>query len=76
MMTAGSTWLSTDPAGRHREMEPPADTRLPVLAHAGAMVLVATPDRGGRWLPARDVRIYGKARSMEAADAGELKDRR
>ncbi len=57
LVKAATTWLSTDPAGRHREMEVSADTRLPVLARTGAAVLVATPDRGGRWLPARDVGV-------------------
>lgn len=60
LVTSNTTWLSTDAAGRHRDMELSANTRLPVLARTPAAVLVATPDRGSRWLPAKDVRVYTK----------------
>lgn len=60
MVTAATTWLSTDQAGQRREMELSADTRLPVLAQTASAVKVATPDRGDRWLPARDVHVYAK----------------
>jgi cell wall-associated NlpC family hydrolase len=53
-------------------MELSADTRLPVLARVGSMVLVATPDRGDRWLPARDVRVYGKASDIPRPTGADL----
>ena len=72
MVTADTAWLSTDPAGRRREMELPADTRLPVLARTGSAVLVATPDRGGRWLSARDVHVYDKATDIPRPTGTDL----
>jgi hypothetical protein len=72
MVTADTAWLSTDPAGRHRETELSADTRLPVLAQTGSAVLVATPDRGGRWLSARDVHVYGKATDIPRPTGADL----
>ncbi len=67
LVTSATSWLSTDPAGRHRDMEVSADTRLPELRRTGTAVLVATPDRGGRWLAARDVRVRPKARPTGAS---------
>jgi gamma-D-glutamyl-L-lysine dipeptidyl-peptidase len=61
VVTARTAWLSADPAARRREMELSVDTRLPVLARTPAAVRVATPDRGDRWLAARDVRVYDSA---------------
>jgi gamma-D-glutamyl-L-lysine dipeptidyl-peptidase len=58
LVTADTAWLTADPAGRRREMELSADTRLPVLSQTATAVRVATPDRGDRWLSARDVRVY------------------
>jgi cell wall-associated NlpC family hydrolase len=72
MVTAATAWLSTDPAGRHHEMELSADTRLPVLARTGSAVLVATPDRGGRWLPARDVSVYDRAADIPRPNGTDL----
>jgi cell wall-associated NlpC family hydrolase len=72
MVTADTAWLSTDPAGRRREMELSADTRLPVLARAGSAVRVATPDRGGRWLSARDVHVYDKATDVPRPTGADL----
>jgi cell wall-associated NlpC family hydrolase len=72
MVTADTAWLSTDLAGRRREMELPADTRLPVLARTGSAVLVATPDRGGRWLSARDVHVYDKATDIPRPTGTDL----
>lgn len=72
MVTADTAWLSTDPAGRHHEMELSADTRLPVLAQTGSAVLVATPDRGGRWLPAGDVHVYRKATDIPRPTGADL----
>lgn len=71
-VTSASAWLSTDPAGRHHEMELSADTRLPVLRRSGPAVLVATPDRGGRWLPARDVRVLDAAASLPRPTGADL----
>jgi gamma-D-glutamyl-L-lysine dipeptidyl-peptidase len=72
MVTAATTWSSTDPAGRHREIELSAGTRLPVLAQRGSAVLVATPDHGGRWLPARDVRVYDKVTDIPRPTGADL----
>jgi gamma-D-glutamyl-L-lysine dipeptidyl-peptidase len=60
LVTARSAWLSADPAGTRHELELSADTRLPVLARTAAAVRVATPDRGDRWLAARDVRVHDR----------------
>ncbi|MGH3373776.1 MAG: NlpC/P60 family protein [Actinoallomurus sp.] len=72
LVTAGSTWLSKDVAGRRHDLELSADTRLPVLARTGQAVLVATPDRGDRWLPARDVRVYAKAADIPRPSGADL----
>jgi cell wall-associated NlpC family hydrolase len=72
IVTAATAWLSTDPAGRHREMELSADTRLPVLARTGGAVLVATPNRGGRWLSARDVRVQDGAADIPRPTGADL----
>ncbi len=72
MVTAGTAWLSADPGGWRREMEVSADTRLPVLARTGSAVLVQTPDRGGRWLRARDVRVYGKTSDIPRPSGEDL----
>jgi cell wall-associated NlpC family hydrolase len=72
MVTAGTAWLSKDPAGRHHDLELSADTRLPVLARTGSAVLVATPDRGDRWLAARDVHVYAKAADIPRPTGADL----
>jgi gamma-D-glutamyl-L-lysine dipeptidyl-peptidase len=71
-VVSASTWLSADPAGRRHEMELSADTRLPVLARTGAAVRVATPDRGARWLPARDVRVLDAAARPSRPSGADL----
>jgi gamma-D-glutamyl-L-lysine dipeptidyl-peptidase len=72
LVTAGTTWLYEDAAGRHRDMELSADTRLPVLARTTSAVRVATPDRGDRWLPARDVHVYAKAADIPRPTGADL----
>jgi cell wall-associated NlpC family hydrolase len=53
-------------------MELSADTRLPVLARTGAAVRVATPDRGDRWLAARDVQVYASAAAIPRPTGADL----
>ncbi|WP_163507674.1 C40 family peptidase [Fodinicola acaciae] len=72
LVTSNTTWLSKDAAGRHHEMELSANTRLPVLARTAAAVLVATPDRGSRWLPAKDVRVFAKASDIPRPTGADL----
>jgi cell wall-associated NlpC family hydrolase len=72
MVTADTAWLYTDPTRRHRDMELSADTRLPVLAQTGSAVLVDTPDRGARWLSARDVHVYDKATDIPRPTGADL----
>jgi hypothetical protein len=72
MVTSDTAWLSSDPAGRHHDMELSADTRLPVLSRLGGAVLVATPDRGVRWLKASDVHVYAKATDIPRPTGADL----
>lgn len=72
IVTAPTAWLSRDPAGRHHDMELSADTRLPVLSRTPSAVRVATPDRGDRWLAARDVRVYASATAIPRPTGADL----
>ncbi|GAA1681091.1 C40 family peptidase [Fodinicola feengrottensis] len=72
LVTAATAWLSTDPTGRQHETELSANTRLPVLSRADGAVLVATPDRGPRWLRAADVHVYAKASDIPRPTGADL----
>jgi len=61
LVQAPTTWLYDNSALTRENMQLSADTRLPVLARAGQAILVATPDRGGKWLSARDATVYRSA---------------
>jgi gamma-D-glutamyl-L-lysine dipeptidyl-peptidase len=58
LVQAPTAWLYDNSALTEENMQVSADTRLPVLGRAGQAILVATPDRGGRWLSARDATVY------------------
>lgn len=64
LVQAPTAWLYGDPALTRQDLEISANTRLPVLARAGQAILVATPDRGARWLSARDATVYRSARDI------------
>lgn len=72
LVTSPTAWLSKDPTSRHHDMEISADTRLPVLARTPSAVRVATPDRGDRWLAARDVHVYAKGADIPEPTGADL----
>lgn len=72
LVTSETAWLSLDPSGRRHDMEISADTRLPMLARTPTAVRVATPDRGDRWLPARDVSVYPSAAAIPKPTGADL----
>jgi gamma-D-glutamyl-L-lysine dipeptidyl-peptidase len=61
LVQAPTAWLYDNSALTRENMQISAETRLPVLARAGQAILVATPDRGARWLSARDATVYRSA---------------
>jgi cell wall-associated NlpC family hydrolase len=72
LVTSPTAWLAKDPAGRRGDMEISADTRLPVLARTPSAVRVATPDRGDRWLAARDVHVYADGARIPEPTGADL----
>jgi gamma-D-glutamyl-L-lysine dipeptidyl-peptidase len=61
LVQAPTAWLYDNSALTQENMQISAGTRLPVLTRAGQAILVATPDRGGKWLSARDAAVYRSA---------------
>jgi gamma-D-glutamyl-L-lysine dipeptidyl-peptidase len=53
-----TTWLYHDSGLSDHDLEISTNTRLPVLIRTDKAVLVATPDRGPKWLDARTVAVY------------------
>ncbi|MGK5741189.1 NlpC/P60 family protein [Micromonospora sp. URMC 103] len=70
-VTARTAWLSADPLGRRHLAELSLNTRLPLLARAGAAVRVATP-AGAGWLPADAVATYPTAGDIPAPTGADL----
>jgi gamma-D-glutamyl-L-lysine dipeptidyl-peptidase len=64
LVQAPTAWLYDNPALTRKNLQLSANPRLPVLARAGRAILVATPDRGARWLSARDASVYRSARDI------------
>ena len=58
---APTAWLYDNSALTRENMQISANTRLPVLARAGQAIRVATPDRGAKWLSAREATVYRSA---------------
>ena len=61
LVQAPTAWLYDNSALARENMQISADTRLPVLARAGPAIMVATPDRGSKWLSAGDATVYSSA---------------
>ena len=55
-----TTWLYRDSGLADHDVEISTNTRLPVLNRTDKAVMVATPDRGPRWLDAGTVAVYEK----------------
>ncbi|KZM75434.1 hypothetical protein AWN90_18810 [Nocardia terpenica] len=67
-----TTWLYNDPEVADRNLEISVNTRLPVLSRTDKAVLVATPDRGPKWLDARAVAVYGKPSDIPRPTGADL----
>jgi gamma-D-glutamyl-L-lysine dipeptidyl-peptidase len=67
-----TTWLYRNSALSDRDLEISTNTGLPVLNRTDTAVLVATPDRGPRWLDARTVGVYEKATDIAHPTGADL----
>lgn len=65
-------WLYHDEALTEPAMELSFNTRLPVVAEAGAAVRVSTPDDGDRWLAAADVAVYPSGDAIPVPSRADL----
>jgi gamma-D-glutamyl-L-lysine dipeptidyl-peptidase len=67
-----TTWLYRDSGLTDHDLEISTNTRLPVLSRTDKAVLVATPDRGPKWLDARTVAVYEKPTDIPHPTAADL----
>jgi gamma-D-glutamyl-L-lysine dipeptidyl-peptidase len=67
-----TTWLYRDSGLSHHDLEISTNTGLPVLNRTATAVLVATPDRGPRWLDARTVAVYEKPTDISHPTGADL----
>ena len=67
-----TTWLYRDSALSDRDLEISTNTRLPVLIRTDKAVVVATPDRGAKWLDARTVAVYEKPTDIPHPTGADL----
>ena len=59
-----ATGLFSDRLLRHRTLTITMNTRLPVLRRTHRAVLVATPDRGAKWLPRKRTHVYRSEKNI------------
>ena len=67
-----TTWLYRESGMSDHDLEISTNTRLPVLNRTDTAVLVATPDRGPRWLDARTVAVYEKPTDIPHPTGADL----
>ena len=67
-----TTWLYRDSGLSDHDLEISTNTGLPVLNRTDTAVLVATPDRGPRWLDARTVAVYEKPTDITHPTGADL----
>src|ERR1700677_2217253 len=67
-----TTWLYRESGLSDQDLEISTNTRLPVLSRTDTAVLVATPDRGPKWLDARTVAVYEKPTDIPHPTAADL----
>jgi cell wall-associated NlpC family hydrolase len=67
-----TTWLYRDSGLSDHDLEISTNTGLPVLNRTDTAVLVATPDRGPRWLDARTVAVYEKPTDIPHPTGADL----
>jgi cell wall-associated NlpC family hydrolase len=67
-----TTWLFRDSGLSDHDLEISTNTGLPVLNRTDTAVLVATPDRGPRWLDARTVAVYEKPTDISHPTGADL----
>jgi gamma-D-glutamyl-L-lysine dipeptidyl-peptidase len=67
-----TTWLYRDSGLSDHDLEISTNTGLPVLSRSATAVVVATPDRGPRWLDARTVAVYEKPTDISHPTGADL----
>ncbi len=67
-----TTWLYRDSGLSDHDLEISTNTGLPALNSTDKAVLVATPDRGPRWLDARTVAVYEKPTDIAHPTGADL----
>jgi cell wall-associated NlpC family hydrolase len=67
-----ATGLFSDRKLRHRTLTITMNTRLPVLRRTHRAVLVATPDRGAKWLPRKHSSVYRSEKNIPRPSRRQL----
>ena len=67
-----TTWLYRESGLSDQDLEISTNTRLPILSRTDKAVLVATPDRGPKWLDARTVAVYEKPTDIPHPTGADL----
>ncbi|SFF85573.1 NlpC/P60 family protein [Halobacillus alkaliphilus] len=72
LVTKPTVFLYDDKKKSQEFKEISFNTRLPVVAQAGDMVLVATPSDAMKWVNSNDVSIYNHEKNIPDADGKDL----
>ncbi|MGP4061053.1 C40 family peptidase [Halobacillus sp. H74] len=74
LVTAPTADLYDHRSKREEFKEISFNTRLPVVAQTGEMILVATPSDGMKWMNSEDVSIYKDKEDIPAPDGEDLEE--
>ncbi|MGP4078225.1 C40 family peptidase [Halobacillus sp. K22] len=72
LVTKPTVFLYDDRKKSQEFKEISFNTRLPVVAQVGDMVLVATPSDGMKWMNSTDVSVYNHEKNIPDADGEDL----